>query len=279
MADKKLLEEATIRRFMQLANIKASEKGVLSESMNGEVAGGRSATPTRGTSGKVQTAGQTGPIREKKKKVPADEEKMEEGWDAKEETVEEADDMEMPMDEEMPADDMGAGGDEAGAEGGELESAVEDVVAALNKVFAAAGLDKEVEVDSGSEGGEDMAPPADDMGMEDEGGAPMMEEQEEEAVEEAKEKDEDEEELEESVELVDDALIEKLVKRVSDRLVAEARKAKEQKLAEAKKGGSGNWLSKPAHSKPPKGHGAGKSKKSTPFSKSVSVKGTAGRGR
>lgn len=274
MADKKLLEEATIRRFMQLANITPSEKGVLKENAS-EVAGGRSATPTRGTSGKVATAGQTGPIREKKKAWEGKKEDLEEV-----EEMEEADDAEMDMGDMDAAPDLGdMGGDDAGMEGGELESAVEDVVSALNKVFMAAGLDKEVEVDSGSEdAGEDMG--MDDMSAEEEGGAPMMESEdadEDDEDEKVEESEKVEEDLDESIELVDDALIEKLVKRVSDRLVAEARKLKEAKLAE---GAGKGWLMKKPHSKPKKGHGAGKGKKSTPFSKSVSgVKGTAGRGR
>jgi len=53
---------------------------------------------------------------------------------------------------------------------------------------------------------------------------------------------------------------------------------KPKKMEEAKKGGKG-WLSKPGHAKPPKGHGPGKGKKAAPYSKSMTVKGTAGRGR
>ena len=269
MADKKLLEEATIRRFMQLANITPSEKGVLKESS--EVAGGRSANPTRGNSGEVQSNGQSGPIREKKK---AYNEELDEADDL-EDTDSEMDMGDMDLDSEPEMDD--AGGDDAGMEGGELESAVEEVVAGLNKLFAATGLNKEVEIDSDSEGSDE--PPADDMDMDAEGGAPMMEKKA--RGEDKDEKSENmEEDLEESIELVDDSLVEKLLQRVSARLVAEARKVREGKLAEAKGGSGRGWLIKKPHSKSKSGHGPGKGKKSTPFSKPVSgVKGTAGRGR
>ncbi len=247
MADKKLLEEATIRRFMKLANIAPTEKGVLTEGtmkvkLSGqEPAGGRAAFP-------MASQGVRGPVREE-----AEEEMKKEGWMKEadeEEAAPEADAADMG---DMAGDDMGAP-----AEGGDLESAVASVVDALNGLLAAAGMeDKEVELDSGSEeGGEEAA------GMEDEMAAPMAEAKEEEEKEGKKE--EEEEELEESIELVDDTLIEKLVQRVSARLVAEARKQKDAKLAEAKKGGAGNWLAKPKHSKPPKAKG-NPTKGGTPF--------------
>lgn len=257
MADKKLLEESVIERFQKLANIPKTSKGMLSEGttkvkLSGqEPAGGRSAAP-------MASQGVRGPVRE----AEMEDEEIEEGWMKEEdEGAPEADDAGMDA---MAGDDMGAD-----MEGGDLESAVSTVVDALNGLLDAAGLsDKKVEMDSGEEGEEMEAPEAgEEMSAE---LPPMMEKKE-------KEEDEEEEELDESIELVDDALIEKLVQRVSARLVAEARKARE--LAEGKKGSAGNWLSKPSHSKPPKAKGSPKGKTGAPFNKSVSTKGLAGRGK
>ena len=123
-----------------------------------------------------------------------------------------------------------------------------------------------------------MDAPEGEMGAA-EGDMPMMESDDADADDEGKmeEAADPDEELDESIELVDDTLIEKLVQRVSARLVAEARKARE--LAEGKKGSAGNWLSKPAHGKPPKAKGSPKGKTGAPFNKSVSTKGLAGRGK
>lgn len=267
MADKKLLEESTIRRFMQLANIKPTESGVLTE---GTQAGGRTATTDDGqSSGATPTRGVKGTqTMAEKKKHPKkmEQEDLEENVD---EDLEEGYHQEEGLDEaegeeggeETPMD-LGAG-DEMGAdsEGGDLESAVEQLVSAMNGVLAAAGMsDKTVELDSGEgeEGSEDM---------ESEPEAGMKDEQPESGR--MMEADSVEEDLEESIELVDDTLVEKLLQRVSARLVAEARKSRE--LAESKNGWGKQGMKK---AKKPNGKGAGKG---TPFTKPVSVKGTAGR--
>lgn len=259
MADKKLLEEATIRRFMKLANIAPTEKGVLSEgTVKVKMAGG---APNKNEARFAGSGEAVAGLRE------------EESW------MKEADEEEAAP--EADAGDMGGmAGDDMGApaEGGDLESAVESVVDALNGLLAAAGMeDKEVELDSGSKEGGEEASGMEDDGME----PPMAEAKKEKGNENPVEEEKVEEDLEESIELVDDTLIEKLVQRVSARLVAEARKLKESKLAEGKKGGGAKWGAKPpaARKQTVKGHGAGKGNKSTPYSKSVSVKGTAGRGR
>ena len=248
MADKKLLEESVIARFQQLANIPKTSKGMLSEGVR--VANARADRSYAGVT-KEESKDTLGGMMREEEEMPADDA----GMDA------------------MAGDDMGAD-----AEGGDLESAVSTVVDALNGLLDAAGLsDKKVEMDSGEEGGEGMEAPEADAGGEEE--MPMMESDDadsddEDKMEEAADPDE---ELDESIELVDDTLIEKLVQRVSARLVAEARKTRE--LAEGKKGSSGNWLAKPKHSSPPKHKGSPKGKTGTPFTKSVSVKGLAGRGK
>ena len=174
----------------------------------------------------------------------------------------------MREEEEMPADDAGMdamAGDDMGAdaEGGDLESAVSTVVDALNGLLDAAGLsDKKVEMDSGEDGGQDM-----DAAEADTGGGQEMEMMED-------EEKGDQNELDESIELVDDTLIEKLVQRVSARLVSEARKNRE--LAEAKNGWGSQGMKK---GQAPKHKGSPKGKPGTPFSRSVSVNGLAGRGK
>lgn len=253
MADKKLLEESVIARFQQLANIPKTSKGMLSE--------GRDFAGNGGTKSLKREFAGMAPKEESFMGHMREEEEME---------APEGDDAGM---DPMAGDDMGAE-----SEGGDLESAVSTVVDALNGLLDAAGLsDKKVEMDSGEEGGEDMEAPEGDMGADD---MPMMESDDADAdgakkMEEAEDPEEDpEEELDESIELVDDTLIEKLVRRVSARLVAEARKSRE--LAEGKQGWGKQGMSK---GKPAKAKGSPKGKPGTPFNKSVSTKGLAGRGK
>ena len=245
MADKKLLEESVIERFQKLANIPKTSKGMLSEGVR--VANARGDRKYAGMTGRESEDTLGGMMREEEE-MPADDA----GMDA------------------MAGDDMGAD-----AEGGDLESAVSTVVDALNGLLDAAGLsDKKVEMDSGEEGGEDMDAPEGEMGAA-EGDMPMMESDDADADDEGKEEQADpDQELGESIELVDDTLIEKLVQRVSARLVSEARKNRE--LAEAKNGWGSQGMKK---GQAPKHKGSPKGKPGTPFSKSVSVKGLAGRGK
>lgn len=268
MANKKLLEESTIRRFMELANIKPTESRMLSEGQ-----GQRMPFPVR--KDRAGKEDDTRMVREEEEKVEEASE-YEEGMDLEE--AEGEGEEEAP---EMAGDEMGAG-----MEGGDLESAVEQLVSAMNGVLSAAGMsDKTVELDSGE---------GEEAGMEDMGG-------EGEGEEEAPEAGGDE--LAESVQLVDDSMINRLVQRVSDRLmsesvevedndmvetllqrvsarlVAEARRSRE--LAEGKSGwGKHGMHASAAKSKSStKGKGAGK-KQGAPFNKPVSgVKGLAGRGR
>jgi len=236
MADKKLLEESVIARFQQLANIPKTSKGMLSEGVR--VANAREDRKYAGMTEKESKDTLGGMMRE--------EEEME---------APEGDDAGMDA---MAGDDMGAD-----MEGGDLESAVSTVVDALNGLLDAAGLsDKKVEMDSGEDGGQDM-----DAAEADTGGGQEMEMMED-------EEKGDQNELDESIELVDDTLIEKLVQRVSARLVSEARKNRE--LAEAKNGWGSQGMKK---GQAPKHKGSPKGKPGTPFSRSVSVNGLAGRGK
>jgi len=250
MADKKLLEESVIARFQRLANIAPSEKSVLKESAM--QAGGRAPVTNAGQS----TAANPVRVNEKKQKKNW-EESLEEEVDSMEENLAEAED-EMDL-----GGDAAMGGD---MEGGDIKAAFEKLVGAFNEFAEQIPELSDLEVATEESGEEDAG---EDMGGEEEAPEADMEAgagEEEGAMFEAKEEDKDDkkkEEMEESIELVDDALLEKLVQRVSARLVSEARKTRE--LAEAKKAKAGNWLAKPGHAKPPKGHGAGKGKKSTPF--------------
>lgn len=248
MADKKLLEETIIARFQQLANIAAPAKGgVLTEGVK-PASGRHVASAYRDDERNKRDAGKVEEV--------IDEEKVEEAM------YDEAEGDEAGG-EEAGGEDMDMAGDEMGApmEGGDLESAVSSLVDALNGVLAAAGMDdKQVELDSGSEGGED----APEMGGEED----MMAEAEEQKEGYGMQKEADKEDLEESIELVDDSLIEKLVQRVSARLVAEARKAKA--LEEGKKGGSASvrkaaGLGVTKHSPAPKKGKGSQMKGGTPF--------------
>jgi len=255
MADKKLLEESVIARFQRLANIAPSEKSVLKESAM--QAGGRAPVTNAGQS----TAANPVRVNEKKQKKNW-EESLEEEVDSMEENLAEAED-EMDL-----GGDAAMGGD---MEGGDIKAAFEKLIGAFNEFAEQIPELSDLEVateESGEEdAGEDMgggeeAPEADmEAGAGEEEGA--MFEAKEEDNKDKKKKMEESEDLEESIELVDDALLEKLVQRVSARLVSEARKTRE--LAEAKKAKAGNWLAKPGRAKQPKGYGAGKGKKSTPF--------------
>jgi hypothetical protein len=295
MSEKKLLEESTIRRFMKLANIPAVKSDLLSEGKGAgqDPAGGRGFGVTRdedrgnlgpngqgyGKGGKKPSHGGAIKPKGKLKEAELDEE----------ETVEEELELEAADDEgaaEMPApemsggmgdDDLGMGDEEPTGEeeGGDIEADVEEIATRLSNILAKMGSKKEVAVEKEPEAGgegEDVA------GGEE---APMME------------SDELEEELYESLEVDDDEqLAEELTRRVAARLVAEMKKAKEEKgkgKKEEEKGkkkkveegkGAGNWLKKVAPAKKPKGHPVGTGKKATPFTKAAKkVGGLGGRGR
>ena len=231
---KKLLEESVISRFQKLANINGGKGSLLTESAPAggarNPAGGRATAPD-----------------------------LEEAHHMEEEGIEEADDagMELNVGDEA-GDEM-----DATPEGGDLEDAAEALVADLNRLFIASGLNKEVELDTGSEESEEHED-TESPEMEDEGHPMMERKHKKDHKSDKKVQDED---LEESIQLVDDTLIEKLVSRVSARLVAEARKARA--LAEGKKGSSAKgWEAhKPKHHKAPtKGKGnATKSGAGKPF--------------
>lgn len=239
MSDKKLLEESTIRRFMQLANIKPINDGLIAEAKKAE----------------------------EKKKAHKEEEK-------KEKKVEEGlEEMGMPTSapamEEEGYHEEGLE-EEAGMEGGEGEGGG-DVRAALEQIKAGVdmllgmieggagvelGVEEEPEAGEGEEG---------EAGMEDE--APAEEGLEEVAHETAKMEEEGLEEkkglppaLKKAIaakkektdhkgdgkEMEEEALAEELTRRVAARLVAEMKKS------------GGKWGSGPKGAKP-KAHGKPKS--------------------
>ena len=308
MSEKNLLEESTIRRFMKLANIPAVKSDLLSEGKGAgqDPAGGRGFGVTRdedrgnlgpngqgyGKGGKKPSHGgaikpKGGPKLKEAYKEEEGKEKMEEVEDLEEELeLEAADDegaAEMPapeMGDEMGGDELGLGGDESTGEeeGGDIEADVEEIASRLTSILSKMGSSKEVAVEKEPEaGGQDGPGIGADMGGEEE--APMME------------SDELEEELYESLEVDDDEqLAEELTRRVAARLVAEMKKAKEEKgkgkKEELKKKkveegkGAGNWLKKVSPAKKPKGHPVGTGKKATPFTKAAKkVGGLGGRGR
>jgi hypothetical protein len=302
MSEKNLLEESTIRRFMKLANIPAVKSDLLSEGKGAgqDPAGGRGFGVTRdedrgnlgpngqgyGKGGKKPSHGGAIKPKGKLKEVELDEE----------ETVEEELELEAADDEgaaEMPApemgadmggDDLGMGGDESTGEeeGGDIEADVEEIATRLTSILAKMGSSKEVAVEKEPEA------QVDEEGY---GGMPSSGEDEGAMME----SDELEEELYESLEVDDDErLAEELTRRVAARLVAEMKKAKEQKgkgkgKKEEEKGkkkkveegkGAGNWLKKVAPAKKPTGHPVGTGKKATPFTKAAKkVGGLGGRGR
>lgn len=247
MADKKLLEESVIERFQQLANIPKTSKGMLSEGIN---------------AGRTEFVTREGGFAGSRSAMVSEEEEM-----------------------DVPGDDAGESLDSMtgpDAEGGDdAMAAVEELINLINdKFLPKMGLEgSQVELDSGSgeDGEEDMGAPEDQEAMDSEV-PPVMESDDADSdgnkYGEMKEVSDLDEELDESIELVDDTLIEKLLQRVSARLVAEARKNRE--LAEGKKGWGPSGMTK---GKPPKHKGSPKGKVGTPFSKSVSVKGLAGRGK
>lgn len=231
MSDKKLLEEGTIRRFMELANIKPVGNGLLEEKK----------TPAKKPA--------------KADKADKAEKPVKEGYAVEEETVEE---MQSPGTEEVYHEE---GLDEAEgemetaapAEGGESESvraALEDIKNGVDKLLGMIegagdlGMEVEEEPEAGGEG--EM--PA--MGDEEE----MMKDEEEALAEVAEEGKYEEEGLEEkkktkkAPEMEEEALAEELTRRVAARLVAEMKKS------------GGKWGSAP-HGKPPKAHGKPKSPK------------------
>jgi len=200
MSDKKqLLEEGTIRRFMELANIKplnTMESGVIEEAAKKPAA-----------------------------KKPAAEEPVKEGYAAEEESLEEADSMEemgTKAHSEKPATMEEAEGEmEGGDHGEQVRAALEEIKSGVDKLVSmiegAGGVGFEVEEEP--EGGGEEAPEMPEMGGEEEG-----EEKEEASLEEKKEMEE---------ESMEEALAEELTRRVAARLMREAKKG-----AVAKKGGN-----------------------------------------
>lgn len=263
MSDKKLLEESTIRRFMQLANIKPVA-GLIEEKKahGGKHEAGESKAEEKAEHGKGHKS------EKKEKKV---EESLEEMHGMKEEGTS------MPVsDHGMSVADEGhyeeEGLEEAGMEGGEGEGGG-DVRAALEQIKA--GVDMllgMIEGGAGVELGVEEEPEAgegeEEGGMEDEEEAYHEEEGLEEAAhEEAKMEEEGLEEKkgmppalkaamekkkgkkpEEEKKMEEEALAEELTRRVAARLVAEMKK------------GGGKWGSGPKGQKP-KAHGAPKSPK------------------
>ena len=141
MADKKLLEESVIARFQTLANIKGSEKGVLSES-----------APAGGARfGKKDGHGQRN-VPPFQKREELDEEVEEEGW------MKEGEEEAAPEMGDMAGDDMGAT-----SEGGDAKGDLQAVLSAMSEFIqkhVPELSDQEIEMDSGAE--------AADQGEEDE---------------------------------------------------------------------------------------------------------------
>jgi len=240
MADKKLLEESTIRRFMKLANINEKETSILSEVKS----------PVTGGHGQVSKGNKKFTAGEGKHKVHKKAHSVKEGYGegmGYEEGMHGGYEEAMHEEEEMGGMDLGG---DTGMEGGDdaktkVESAIEVLKDALNDILDAVDSDKRVDSEEGGEGEEaDMEEPSDEeSGMEEPGGEEDFmaeaEEMEEDLEEEQKpgkkpaflmkkgdkkgEKKDLEEELDESIELVDDDLIETLLNRVTARLVREAK--------------------------------------------------------
>jgi hypothetical protein len=262
MSEKKLLEEGTIRRFMQLANIKPLNEGKNAGGHEAEEAGERLPNLRQ----EAKHAEEKKKVEEKKaapkhaekmeeKKAHGEEEELEEGL---EEELEEAYQEEgMPTgrfeEAEEPEMDLGAvEAPEAGMEGGEMSAAEElatGLIELVNAFLEKSGSTKKIEAEP-------------------------------EAEEEAGEGEEGEEGLEEVQveEGMEEALAEELTRRVAARLVAEMKAKKNGKKMEEGKKGAGNWLAKPKHAKAPKGHGAGVSK-GTPFKTSAPKSKSAGHKR
>lgn len=209
MSNKKILEEATIRRFMKLASIDKLSENFLDTVQEEEQV--EEATETT-----EETVEESEEIEEGKEEVTeAAEETVEEVAEATEETVEEAtEEGAETVDEEvqLPEEDDMEGGEEPEAMdmGGEEEAAPAaeaDVAAALKTIadaLGAAGIDIEVKDD-----GEDMADePEMDMGDE-----PADEEdpmQQELAVAEGEDEEEKMEENDEFLESVANKVLQKI---------------------------------------------------------------------
>lgn len=234
MSDKKLLEEGTIRRFMELANIKPVGNGLLEEKKK--------------PAAKPAKAGEEG--KEPVKEGYVDEVKMEE------EAVEEAvSSMEEKYHEEGLEEAEGEMETAAPAEGGEsgVRAALEDIKNGVDKLLGMieGASDLGMEVEDEEEGGEEMGGEMPSMGGEEEAmkdeeglaemkhagkhGAKVKAHKKGGKVQEAKK--EEEESLEESAEEEEEALAEELTRRVAARLVAEMKK------------GGGAWGSKPPAAK------------------------------
>ena len=248
MSEKKLLEEGAIRRFQALANIKPVGNGVINETSarKGALANTEEAVE------EIKKGEST--LQEKKAAHKGKKGKVQENYE--EEAVEEvaSGGMEEKYTEEESMEEA-----EGASEGGE-----DEVRAALEKI--ASGVDELVKmigasVTMGVEAGEEEMPMGGEEEEEEEAGEEESLEEKKHTgkmhkgkkVEEVKAAEEEEEE-EESLEESTDALAEELTRRVAARLMREAKKG-----AVAKKGG--NWLAKPAHSKPASAGGKPKSPK------------------
>lgn len=278
MADKKLLEESTIRRFMKLANIPTISSDLLAEGSKPakggkKLSGGVPEEDEKRFAGKRGVAG----LRETDG-AELEEEQVEEGYEEEVAMHEAEDDS---GEAEMPVPDMDAGmGDESGLgdelggeEGGDIEADVQEIAARLSSILSKMGSNKEVAVEKEPEAGGEEGAGMEDVGDEDE--APM----------------EEENALYEELEVEDDeALAEELTRRVAARLVAEMKKAKGKKKEDDKKekveegktspgkakksGSAAGWLAKPSSAGKRVGRGG---KKMSAGQKKFPAKGHAGK--
>jgi len=251
MSDKKLLEEGTVRRFMELANIKPlntiaegkKKKEGLKEKEEKPAKGMKPAAGGRPGASGMDPA--TAAKAKAGKKGAAVEESIEESI---EETVEENFIGEAEGEEaggemaDMGADMGDMGGDMGGGEegGDSKKPAVQKIIDGLNELLADSGLEVDMEKEGGGGEGEEAGGEAGEEGMLEAYGKKKMEEKKPSAEEEG---------VYESLNLEvedDEALAEELTRRVAARLVAEMKK------------GGGKWGAPPKAAKKPTGHGASK---------------------
>jgi len=215
MSKKQLSEESTIRKFMKLANLEPLSDNFIKEEL--------------------------GYSEEEDMDMPEDPMAAPEGG------------MEAPMGDEMPGDEEGeleVDLDDAGAEG---EVSPEVAKKVIEAVMSALGVQGTVEDDEGM-GDDDDAGEMDDLAGDEEAGEGEEEAGEEEfgGEEEAGEEDEeevdDEEEMEEA-RLSEDDLVENVLRRVTARLLAEAKKAKKPSLKEKMKAKKAKKLDEEVHVK------------------------------
>ena len=264
MSDKKLLEEGTVRRFMELANIKPLN--TLSEAAKKPAAKPAAEEPAAKDPAAKEPAGGKGRKGLKENERPGVTFMREDDPNATSGVMHEEEAMGDMSAVGGEAGGMG-GGEEAGVEGGEgLKPAVQKIIDGLNELLADSGLEVDMEKEEGGEGEE-----APEAGEEEE-----EEEEEEGTVYEKKEMEEgygkkkmeekkkmkpaEEEKMEEDLQLEelqvedDEALAEELTRRVAARLVAEMKKAKKGMT----EGGSWGAPPKTKGKAAPKGHGPSK---------------------